>query len=116
MRAILTATVLLLAVLAHAGPPARPRPLPAPAPAIPVVTSCWLEPRWFYTLRDGAVDYCKQHLRYYKGKPDCLAFTDEICWAYNPDTGEWFQLRNNGDQRVVICPDGPEPPTCPRLR
>ena len=77
-------------------------------------TQCWVEQRWFETLRSGPVDYCKQSLRYRPGQIDCVAFTDEVCWAVNHVTGEWQQLRNTGREVLFRCPDGPEPPTCPR--
>jgi hypothetical protein len=80
-----------------------------------VTTSCWIEPRWFDTLRYGPVDYCKKSLRYRPGKLDCLAFTDQVCWALNQATGEYQQLRSNGNETLFICPAGPEPPTCPRM-
>jgi hypothetical protein len=47
---------------------------------------------------------------------DCLTFADQVCWAVNQVTGEWQQLRTDGLQNLIVCPDGPEPPTCPRLR
>jgi hypothetical protein len=81
-----------------------------------VTTSCWVEPRWFETLRNGPMDYCKRSLRYSRGQVDCLTFADQVCWAVNQVTGEWQQLRTDGLQNLIVCPDGPEPPTCPRLR
>jgi hypothetical protein len=106
---------LLLAGVAFA----QTRPVP-PGTAVPltpwVLSSCWIEPRWFESLRSGPVDYCKRSLRYRRGHVDCLMFTDEVCWAVNHDTGEWSQFRSSGQERLVVCPDGPEPPTCPRLR
>ncbi|MGH7895059.1 MAG: hypothetical protein ACREQL_10335 [Candidatus Binatia bacterium] len=116
MRRRLAAIALVLGALAAHAEPRPSRPGLPTTPSLPVVTSCWLEPRWFTTLRDGPMDYCRRHLRYSPGKPDCTAFTDEICWAYYPDSGEWVQLRSNGQARIVVCPEGPEPPTCPRLR
>jgi hypothetical protein len=81
-----------------------------------VTTSCWVEPRWFETLRYGPVDYCKRSLRYRPGKIDCLAYTNEVCWAVNQVTGDWQQLRGSGLPTLFACPEGPEPPTCPRMR
>lgn len=110
------AALLLLAGAASAEPP---RVIPG-APGTPLApwatTSCWIEARWFETLRSGPVDYCKRSLRYRPGRVDCLAYTDEICWAVHRDTGEWTQLRNAGRETLFVCPEGPEPPTCPRLR
>lgn len=110
MRAVLL--VLALAAAAHAQTP--------PHVVLPgaswVTTSCWVETRWFETLRSGPVDYCKRSLRYRPGRIDCLAFVDEVCWALNHANGDWQQLRSSGSPRLFQCPDGPEPPTCPRLR
>jgi hypothetical protein len=60
--------------------------------------------------------FCKRSLRYRRGQIDCVAFTDQVCWALNQATGEWQQLRTEGIRNLIVCPDGPEPPTCPRLR
>lgn len=107
--------VLVLAALPARAEPLVPPPLPLPRPDA-VVTSCWLEPRWFETLRSGPLDYCRKHLRFRPGKLDCYAFTDEICWAYVADSREWTQLRGGGSPQLFVCPEGPEPPVCPRLR
>ena len=109
MRAVLL--VLLAGTVAFAQP--RPHVV---VPGGWITTSCWIEPRWFESLRSGPVDYCKRSLRYRPGKIDCLTFTDEVCWAVNQATGDWQQLRNVGRETLFQCPDGPEPPTCPRLR
>jgi hypothetical protein len=113
--------VVLALLLVAGAASAQIRPRSAPPPAIItgpswVTTQCWVEPRWFETLRSGPVDYCKRSLRFRPGQVDCLAFTDEVCWAVNRDTGEWTQLRNSGRETLFVCPSGPEPPTCPRLR
>jgi hypothetical protein len=81
-----------------------------------VTVSCSLEPRWFQTLRNGPMDFCKKSLRYRRGQFDCLSFTDQICWTVNQVTGEWQPLRTSNLESLIACPDGPEPPTCPRLR
>jgi hypothetical protein len=112
MRAApLAAAVVLFAAAAVAQP--RPQVV---VPGGWVTTSCWIEPRWFDSIRSGPVDYCKKSLRYRPGKLDCLAFTDQVCWAFNQATGEYQQLRSNGIESLIICPAGPEPPTCPRMR
>jgi hypothetical protein len=107
---------LLLVLLAAAAVSAQAPPHVVLPGAAWVTTSCWVEPRWFETLRHGPVDYCKRSLRYRPGKIDCVAYTDEVCWAVNQVTGDWQQLRSAGLQRLFQCPAGPEPPTCPRLR
>jgi hypothetical protein len=122
MRGWIVAVVtVVVAASAAAQPHPRPAPAPpAPATAVPVTpwvsTSCWVEARWFDSLRNGPVDYCKRSLRYRPGQLDCLTFTDQVCWAVNRDTGDWTQLRALGDQTLFPCPYAPEPPTCPRLR
>jgi len=111
MRAApLAAAVFLFAAAAVAQP--RPQVI---VPGGWVTTSCWIQPRWFDSLRTGPVDYCKKSLRYRPGKPDCLTFTDQVCWAVNQVTGEYQQLRSDGIETLIICPDGPEAPTCPRM-
>jgi hypothetical protein len=115
MRALL----LVLAVAGTALAQHRPIAPPPVAPGIvtPWVTStCSIEPRWFQTLRDGPIDYCRKHLRFSPGTLDCVTFTDEVCWAVNQLTGEWTQLRNPGRETLFPCPDRPTPPVCPRLR
>ena len=93
---------------------AVPAPFAIPSPWF--TTSCWIEPHWFETLRDGPIDFCKRSLRFRPGKVDCLAVTDEVCWAFNQLTGEWTTFRNARREQLIVCPSGPEPPTCPRLR
>jgi hypothetical protein len=80
-----------------------------------VTTSCWIEHRWFDTLRNGPMDYCKRSLSYQPGRIDCVIFTEETCWALNQQTGEWQLLRTPGLSTLIVCPEGPEPPTCPRM-
>jgi hypothetical protein len=112
MRAALLAAVVALGTAAAF---AQPRPQVGVPGGGWVTTTCWIEPRWFESLRSGPVDYCKKSLRYRPGKLDCLTFTDQICWALNPATGEYQQLRSDGIETLIICPDGPEAPTCPRM-
>ena len=117
MRAV--AIVLIVGVasrLATAQLPPRVVPPNAPIVTPWTTTSCWVEHRWFDTLRNGPMDYCKRSLRYRPGRVDCLGFTDQVCWAVNQVTGEWQELRTSGIQSLIVCPEGPEPPTCPRLR
>lgn len=113
LHGILLAIAVTTAV-ATAGPRGSGPTGPVVAPW--VTTSCWVEHRWFETLRNGAVDYCKRSLRYRPGKIDCLMFSDEVCWALNQQTGEYEQFRTPGLEQLIQCPAGPEPPTCPRLR
>jgi hypothetical protein len=46
---------LLIVVASAALSLAQVRIVPPPW----VTTSCWVEPRWFGTLRNGPMDYCK---------------------------------------------------------
>jgi hypothetical protein len=97
---------------------AQPRPGVVPGPVVGpwVTSSCWLERRWFETLRSGPVDFCKRSLRFRPGHVDCVVFSDEVCWVVNTQTGEWQLLRTPRLDSLIPCPEGPEPPTCPRLR
>lgn len=111
---------VLVAMLASTVASAQSRPrVVAPNAALlgPWTTvSCWVEPRWFETLRNGPMDFCKKSLRYRPGQIDCLTFTDQVCWNVNQVTGEYQQFRTSGIESLIACPLGPEPPTCPRLR
>ena len=107
--------VTIASSFAWAAPPAMVGPS-GPIVAPWVTTSCWVEHRWFETLRNGPVDYCKRSLRYHPGKIDCIAFADELCWMVNRETGEYQQFRHPTVDTLIQCPQGPEPPTCSRLR
>jgi hypothetical protein len=111
-------TLVVLAIMASvASAQLRPRAVgPNAALLGPWTTlSCWVEPRWFDTLRNGPMDFCKRSLRYRPGHIDCLTFTDQVCWSVNQVTGEYQQLRTSGIESLIACPPGPEPPTSPRL-
>jgi hypothetical protein len=88
--------------------PALPTPVPVP-------TSCWIQPRYFESLKTGVFEYCRGHLRYQPGKLDCYYFAEEVCWVFLPGNEEWTQTHNVGPSTRFPCPDGPEPPVCPRL-
>jgi hypothetical protein len=112
-------TLVLVATLASTIASAQPPRILPPNAALlgPWVTvSCWVEPRWFDTLRNGPMDFCKRSLRYRPGQIDCLTFTEQVCWNVNQVTGEGQQFRSAGIESLIACPMGPEPPTCPRLR
>src|SRR5215470_9970146 len=99
------------------GPGASAHSVVASAPPdLPVVTSCWPEVRVFDSLKNGPADLCRSHLRYEPGELDCQQFFDMLCWVFVPATGEWVQTRTTSPPVVLPCPDGPEPPVCPRLR
>lgn len=127
------AAALVLGLVLHAGgfavarsgapfvPPATGGALPpgvlvAPFSPLPVVTGCRVEPRLFFSLRTGWIDYCRGHLGFAPGAPDCFNFTDQVCTVFVPLTQQWTETRyDNALPAVFPCPAGPEPPTCPRL-
>ncbi len=115
MRAVML--LVLATTMGVAGAQLPPRVVPPRSTIVTpwVTTSCWVEYRWFETLRNGPMSFCKRSLRYRPGRVDCLTFNDQICWAVNQQTGEWQQLRTPGLESLIVCPEGPEPPTCPRL-
>jgi len=115
MRACVAVLLVAMGAIAAAAPGPPRAVVPGVSTSPLVTTSCWIEPRWFETLRNGPTGYCKRSLRYRPGRVDCLAFIDEVCWALNQDTGEWTLLRNPTQETLVVCPEGPEPATCPRL-
>src|SRR5439155_1213527 len=78
-----------------ASPAPAPSPHPSPAPAARpvairpaghpiagqpavVVTGCWLDAHPFRGLAVGFVDYCRGHLGYAPGAPDCYTFADVV--------------------------------------
>ena len=46
---------------------------------------------------------------------DCLRIFDQVCWVFLPPQQEWTQTRTVNLKSLIECPDGPEPPVCPRL-
>lgn len=120
---------LLGGVLAVAGLPDRAgaqhlRPvLPpaAPAPGTPagvpdgIVSNCWLTARVFRSLASGPVPFCRGHLRYHPGDFDCYQIADQACSVYLPTSQEWIETRRPFGPTVFPCPEGPEPPVCPRF-
>lgn len=82
----------------------------------PVTTDCWIEPHYFDSLRNGPVEYCRKNLRYKVGALECLSFIDRVCTTWFPDRNEWGETRSSNESRLIRCPDGEPPPTCPRLR
>ena len=114
------ATILVLAALLHASPGwAREFPVPPPVVSGPVQpafpTSCYLNVRLFRTLRYGPIDYCRENLRYEPGALECYQFTDQVCTVYLPASGGFTETRSLVNSYAFRCPDGPEPPVCPRL-
>ena len=108
-------------------PPAAARPAPAaPQPGGPtcavarpavgaIVVGCRLDAHPFRGLAAGYVDYCRGHLGYAPGAPDCYAFADEVCTVYLPANAAWTETRQTLAGEAFPCPDAPEPPVCPRL-
>ncbi len=111
-----------VALIALSGPVlAQPLAVPPPGAVAPgalgaVTTACWLDYRYFRTLSAGVLDYCRSHLRFEPGALDCYQYTDRVCSVFLPGTAEWIETRQTVAPVVFPCPDGPEPPVCPRLR
>jgi hypothetical protein len=120
--ALVTAGVFMsVAVPTAAGPPIPFPPAGSVAIGPPfgsrgVITACWIDARYFRNLRNGVVDYCREHLRYAPGTLDCYQFTDRVCSVFLPDSVEWVETRETVAPAVFPCPDAPEPPVCPRMR
>ena len=123
----------------HPAPPPAARTVPAPpahpaAPAAPgtpaatlpaivpnsvvdtIVTSCWMDRRWFWSFTSGNVDFCRGHLDYVPGALDCYSYNQEICSLYTQTTGEWSESVRTLPPALFACPDDVEPPVCPRMR
>jgi len=97
---------------AHSAPPAS-RPVAALPAAI--VTGCRLDAHPFRGLQVGFADYCRGHLGYAPGAPDCYTFADEVCTVFVPADAAWAETRRVLAAAVFPCPEAPEPPVCPRL-
>jgi hypothetical protein len=80
----------------------------------PVITRCWQEPRYFWSLKTGDLPYCRGHLKYTPGTSDCYTAEQEVCTVFLPATGEWRQTRQALPPTVTVCPKAPKPPLCPR--
>ena len=94
---------------ARAGPPIV---VPVPVPVNP--SYCWPELKLFDTLRYGPVDFCRKRLAYAPGRLECAQVSEQVCWVLLAD-GQWILTRSPVGTQVIPCPDGPEPPVCPRL-
>jgi hypothetical protein len=80
------------------------------------VGSCWVAGyRPFESLKYGVFDYCRGHLQYEPRALDCYHFVEQTCEVLDPTTGEWFDTHGAGGRELFSCPDGPEPPVCPRF-
>lgn len=95
-------------------------PLPALAhdftvPGQGIVTACWFDTRLFESLRYGPVTYCRKRLAYTPGALECYQFTDQVCTVVLPSSATVTQTRQPVAPVLFPCPDGPEPPVCPRL-
>jgi hypothetical protein len=112
VAALAIAAVLGADPVAATGIPTPPPPI-APGPAFP--TSCFVNVRLFRSLRTGPIDYCRENLRYVPGALECYQFTDQVCTVFLPSTGGFTETRSLLHATPFRCPDGPEPPVCPRL-
>lgn len=100
------------AVQPPTSPPSRTPPATVPPAVLP--STCWIDIRLFYTLRLGPVAICRRNLKYRPGKLECYQFTDQVCQTVDPANGI-VTSRSPIDVAVLPCPNGPEPPVCPRL-
>jgi hypothetical protein len=109
--------LLGLAVLAAAQVPAANEVVPRGPVVVPggVVNPsyCWAEVKLFDTLRYGPVDFCRKRLTYRPGRLECAQVSESVCWVLLGT--QWTLTRTPVSQYVIPCPDGPEPPVCPRL-
>ena len=95
--------------------PSRPVPPPvvvAPG-TVPNPAYCWPETKLFDTLRYGPVDLCRKRLRYQPGRLECAQVDENVCWVLLGT--QWTLTRTPLVTRVIPCPEGFEPPVCPRL-
>jgi hypothetical protein len=74
---------------------------------------CWPEVKLFDTLRWGPVDFCRKRLAYRPGRLECAQVSESVCWILLGT--QWTLTRTFADEYVIACPEGPEPPVCPRL-
>lgn len=81
----------------------------------PVTADCWVEQHYFDSLRTGPIEYCRKNLRFRPGALECLTYVDRVCNVWFPDRQEWDVTRSSNEPRLIRCPEGPEPPSCPRL-
>ena len=79
----------------------------------PLVTNCWTETQYFSSLKTGDVEYCRGHMKYVPGAPDCYTFETQVCAIFQPLTREWTQSRQPLPPRVFACPNEAKPPLCP---
>lgn len=89
------------------------RALQDPTFQAPLGVNCWTETQPFSSLRTGAVNFCKKHMKYAPGALDCSTFETEICEIFQPTTQQWTQNRRPLRPRVIECPEEIEPPLCP---
>jgi hypothetical protein len=100
-------------VRADAVRPAVPPPVVVTPGAVPNPAYCWPEPKLFDTLRYGPVDLCRKRLRYQPGRLECAQVDENVCWVLLGT--QWTLTRTPLLSRVIPCPEGFEPPVCPRL-
>lgn len=74
---------------------------------------CWPEVKLFETLRYGPVDFCRKRLAYRPGRLECAQVAENVCWVLLGV--QWTMTRTTAREYVIPCPDGPEPPVCPRM-
>ena len=115
-RAFAVACFILGLVASEGGAQNQPPPLPQPPPRLaPVVTDCWTETQHFYSLKTGDLDYCRGHMKYVPGAPDCYTFEVKVCQIFDPTNNQWSQSRQPFPPQVFECQDEAKPPLCPSM-
>jgi hypothetical protein len=110
--AVLALVVLLAVATADAQVGVPPGPIVVPG-GVANPGYCWAEVKLFDTLRYGPMEYCRKRLAYRPGRLECAQVGETVCWVR---VGlQWTLTRTPVQQYVIPCPDGPEPPVCPRL-
>jgi hypothetical protein len=104
--------LLVLVGLAHAEHAVVPGPILVPQ-GVTNPAYCWPEVKVFDSLRRGPIDYCRKRLAYRPGRLECAQVAENVCWVLLGT--QWTLTRSPVTEHLVPCPDGPEPPVCPRL-
>jgi hypothetical protein len=111
--AVLAFVLLLVGVAAARAQNVIPRgPILVPG-GVPNPGYCWSEVKLFDTLRHGPFDYCRKRLAYRRGRLECAQVGESVCWVLIG--AQWTLTRTPLNQYTIPCPDGPEPPVCPRM-
>ena len=110
--AFVAVALLAGSVFAGEGRPTLPPTVVVPG-AVVNPAYCWPEVKLFDTLRYGPVDFCRKRLAYRPGRLECAQVDENVCWILLG--AQWTLTRTPLLVRTIPCPDGFEPPVCPRL-